>query len=217
MSNKKKKMTGLKVFLTILIVVLIIIGFGIYYLGHSQIEDKFVSKNEINVEEMLNEVLDKSDFWEGKIVFDYDNLNQLLNFFVDFDEIDAISAATIKNGYYSTKENKFVLSLHTYFGDTSLLLDPIVKVEGAIVKLSVKNLSLGKWHIPLPINTEKFDREIQIKESDFFELESVTFTKKGLEFDFGFKMKEIKLLLSTQKDKIEKLLIEYMEILLEML
>ncbi len=209
--NSRKKGKGKKIFWTILIIILLILGFGIYYVGHSQIDDKFVAVDEIDIEEVLENVISESDFLEGKILISYADFNQILNEAVDFEEIDAISAATIKDAYYSAIEKKFVITLHSYFGNTSLMFDPVAKVEENKLKLSLINPKLGKWHIPLPINVEKLRKEYVLPESDYIEMEALSFPSSGVELDFRFKIEEIALLIESQKDKVKEILVEYIE------
>ena len=133
-----------KWYIPAVILLLILILFMGYYLGHSELEQpenidslsSNISIASLLIEGVRGEELDSRIKYADLLKSKMDAAN--LNFF----QIDSI--------YYDSYRKKIVYNLSSPLGRTSLLVKPIITVEKNELKISLQSPTLGKWQIPFP-------------------------------------------------------------------
>ncbi len=209
-ANRKFKKTRRALWI-ILILILIILGLFIWYLGHSQIDDNY-TESDANVNVVLEMIANDSDF-NGKIMVDYDDFNSILNNNVDFSEMDAITAATIVNGYYSPENKNFVITLHSFLGTTSLLLDMDDDFSDDSMNLTLDNPKLGYLKLPVPSSLAKtpIEQSVDLPKFTWVTIEDIDFEKDGVEIEYDFDTKNINTDLKLLNEALKPELIKYLD------
>ncbi len=189
-ANRKFKKTR-KVLWALLFIIIIVIALFAWYLGHSQIDNQF-EKGSTNINTVLELIANDDDF-DGKIKIDYDIFNNVINEAVDFEELDVISMATIENGYFSKEDKKFVLTLHSTLGRTSLLLDAETELNDDKIAMTLDNARLGYLHLIIPSSLANLpiEQSIDIPEFVWVKIDDIDLKKDAVELEYTLNIKKI--------------------------
>ncbi len=189
-ANRKFKKTR-RVLWILLFVIILIIALFAWYLGHSQIDNTF-EKGNTSINTVL-ELIANDDDMDGKVKVDYDIFNNVINETVDFKELDVISMATIENGYFSKVDKKFVLTLHSTLGRTSLLLDADTEIDEGKVNMTLDNARLGNLHLIVPSSMVELpiEQSFDLPQFVWLEIDDVDLKKDNVALEYKLNVKKI--------------------------
>ncbi len=209
-ANRKFKKTR-KFLWFLLLLIVILIGTSIWYLGHSEIENTY-TEGDANTATILKLIAEDKEL-NGKVKVGYDDFNTILNNEVDFSKVDVVSMATVTNGYYSSEEKRFVISLSSFLGETSLLLEAEIELEGNKVMMSLDEARLGMWKLPIPQSMAKtpIEQSFDLPQFAWIKIIDIDLEKDGVELDYKFNIDKINDDFKALNSELDPKLASYIE------
>ncbi|MDO4772722.1 MAG: hypothetical protein Q4A72_04080 [Bacillota bacterium] len=194
----------------IFFLVLILIGASAWYLGHSQIAYK-PEHNDKSVETLVKAIAN-DDEKDRKVILSYEDFNSVLNNNVDFAPQQLIRFTKVTEGYYSPVDKKFVLTLESFLGKTSLLFDGKPQVSEGVMNLELKNPKLGNWKLPLPNSAvhAPITKEVVLPDLAWVRIEDIDFEEEGVQFIYDFNADKVNDELIKLRSKLDPEMLAYM-------